>query len=168
MRQFMQKYGPNESLPPDVHVTSNEQICSPIELAICSSSCSSSTKRVTLGHNSKLPRNKYLIADHITLSTLLAPSSHCLAVTEVQEFHTHALKSGLHGNLSFNNALIGLYTNCGTLKNVVDLFERIPVKDRKQQLILSAAVEAAPANERQTTTSMTPPPAPAGENDATS
>ncbi|TMX02115.1 hypothetical protein EJD97_022601 [Solanum chilense] len=78
---------------------------------------------------SELRRNKCLIADHFTLSTLLAASSRCLAVREGQELHRHALKRGFHGNLSVNNALIGFYTKCGTLKNVVDVFERMPVKD---------------------------------------
>ncbi|KAK4739145.1 hypothetical protein R3W88_002842 [Solanum pinnatisectum] len=78
---------------------------------------------------SELRRNECLIADHFTLSMLLAASSRCLAVREGQELHRHALKSGLHGNLSVNNALIGFYTKCGTLKNVVDVFERMPVKD---------------------------------------
>lgn len=77
----------------------------------------------------ELRRNESLIPDHFTLSTLLAASSRCLAVREGQELHRHALKSGLHGNLSVNNALIGFYTKCGTLKNVVDVFERMPVKD---------------------------------------
>ncbi|PHU09903.1 Pentatricopeptide repeat-containing protein [Capsicum chinense] len=77
----------------------------------------------------ELRRNECLIADHFTLSTLLAASSRCLAVREGQELHKHALKNGLHGNLSVNNALIGFYTKCGTLKNVVDVFERMPVKD---------------------------------------
>ncbi|XP_059312150.1 pentatricopeptide repeat-containing protein At5g03800 [Lycium ferocissimum] len=77
----------------------------------------------------ELRRNECLIADHFTVSTLLAASSRCLAVREGQELHRHALKSGLHGNLSVNNALIGFYTKCGTLKNVVDVFERMPVKD---------------------------------------
>ncbi|XP_016442086.2 pentatricopeptide repeat-containing protein At5g03800-like [Nicotiana tabacum] len=77
----------------------------------------------------ELRRNDCLIVDHFTLSTLLAASSRCLAVREGQELHMHALKSGLHGNLSVNNALIGFYTKCGTLKNVVDVFERMPVKD---------------------------------------
>ncbi|KAH0731525.1 hypothetical protein KY289_002713 [Solanum tuberosum] len=77
----------------------------------------------------ELRRNECLIADHFTLSTLLAASSRCLAVREGQELHRYALKNGLHGNLSVNNALIGFYTKCGTLKNVVDVFERMPVKD---------------------------------------
>lgn len=77
----------------------------------------------------ELRRNECLIPDHFTLSTLLAASARCLAVREGQELHRHALKSGLHGYLSVNNALIGFYTKCGTLKNVVDVFERMPVKD---------------------------------------
>lgn len=77
----------------------------------------------------ELWRNECLIVDQFTISTLLAAASRCLAVREGQELQNHALKSGLHGNLSVNNALMGFYTKCGTLKNVVDVFERMPVKD---------------------------------------
>ncbi|CAN4111229.1 unnamed protein product [Withania somnifera] len=67
----------------------------------------------------EMRRNECLVPDHFTLSTLLAASSRCLAMREGQELHRHALKSRLHG----------FYTKCGTLKNVMDVFERMPVKD---------------------------------------
>ncbi|KAK3005663.1 hypothetical protein RJ639_015731 [Escallonia herrerae] len=46
-----------------------------------------------------------------------------------RELHAHALRSGFEINLSVNNALIGFYRKCGNVKNVVVLFERMPVKD---------------------------------------
>uniref|UniRef100_A0A5B7BII5 DYW domain-containing protein n=1 Tax=Davidia involucrata TaxID=16924 RepID=A0A5B7BII5_DAVIN len=67
--------------------------------------------------------------DQFTLSTLLAASTRGSAVMQGREIHAHALKTGFESNLSVINALIGFYTKCGSLKDVVALFERLPFKD---------------------------------------
>ncbi|KAM7501939.1 hypothetical protein LguiB_000843 [Lonicera macranthoides] len=67
--------------------------------------------------------------DHFTLSTLLAASTGCSASKKGRELHAHGLKIGLETNLSVNNALIGFYTECGSVKDVVAVFERMPLRD---------------------------------------
>ncbi|KAL7219436.1 hypothetical protein ACSBR2_012484 [Camellia fascicularis] len=70
-----------------------------------------------------------LRVDQFTLSTLLVASTGCLAWMGGREIHAHALRIGLESNLSVNNVLIGFYTKCGSVKDVVALFERMPSKD---------------------------------------
>ncbi|XP_059667523.1 pentatricopeptide repeat-containing protein At5g03800 [Cornus florida] len=67
--------------------------------------------------------------DRFMVSTLLNASTRGLALMRGREIHAHALKTGFESNLSVNNALIGFYTKCGSVKDVVTLFERMPVKD---------------------------------------
>ncbi|KAK3010118.1 hypothetical protein RJ639_010717 [Escallonia herrerae] len=67
--------------------------------------------------------------DYFTLSILLVASAGCFASMAGRELHAHALRSGFETNLSVKNALIGFYRKCGNVKNVVVLFERMPVKD---------------------------------------
>ncbi|CAL5334630.1 unnamed protein product [Camellia sinensis] len=67
--------------------------------------------------------------DQFTLSTLLVASTGCLAWMGGREIHAHAQRIGLESNLSVNNALIGFYTKCGNVRDVVALFERMPLKD---------------------------------------
>lgn len=67
--------------------------------------------------------------DQFTLSTLLSASSGGLAWMGGREIHAHLLRIGFECNMSVNNALIGFYTRCGSAKDVVTLFERMPVKD---------------------------------------
>ncbi|OVA17897.1 Pentatricopeptide repeat [Macleaya cordata] len=68
-------------------------------------------------------------ADHFTISSLLTASKECFSFMKGREIHAHALKIGFESNVSVNNALIGFYTYCGSVKNVVALFERMCVKD---------------------------------------
>lgn len=70
-----------------------------------------------------------LRVDDFTLSTLLTACSGSGAVMEGQQVHTHAIKVGLDTDLSVGNALIGFYTKCGTLDDVVWLFERMNARD---------------------------------------
>lgn len=67
--------------------------------------------------------------DKFTLSTLIAACTGSLAWMEGREIHAHALKIGFGSNLSVNNALIGFYTEHRSVKYVVALFERMPIKD---------------------------------------
>ncbi|XAR64609.1 hypothetical protein NMG60_11008356 [Bertholletia excelsa] len=67
--------------------------------------------------------------DQFTLSTLLVAAAGVLSWMGGREIHAHALKTGYESNLSVNNALLGFYTKCGQLKDVTNLFERMPVKD---------------------------------------
>lgn len=68
-------------------------------------------------------------ADHFTISTLLAACNGSAVLMEGQEVHAHAIKIGLETNLGVSNALIGLYTKCGSVKDVVALFEKMPIRD---------------------------------------
>ncbi|XP_010247796.1 PREDICTED: pentatricopeptide repeat-containing protein At5g03800 [Nelumbo nucifera] len=70
-----------------------------------------------------------LRVDSFTLSSLLAASTGSLARMEGQKIHAHALKIGLQSNVSVNNSLIGFYTKCGSIEDVVAVFEKMPVKD---------------------------------------
>ncbi|OIW19949.1 hypothetical protein TanjilG_30883 [Lupinus angustifolius] len=67
--------------------------------------------------------------DDFTLSTLLTACSGCGAVMEGQQVYAHAIKAGLDTDLSVGNALIGFYTKCGIIDDVVWLFERMKVRD---------------------------------------
>ncbi|PRQ43733.1 putative DYW domain-containing protein [Rosa chinensis] len=69
------------------------------------------------------------VADYITLSTVLTACTGSNAFVEGQEVHAYAVKTGLEGNLSVGNALIELYGECGSVKDVAALFERMPVRD---------------------------------------
>ncbi|XP_061352417.1 pentatricopeptide repeat-containing protein At5g03800 [Gastrolobium bilobum] len=67
--------------------------------------------------------------DYFTLSTLLAACAASASVMEGQQVHAHAIKVGLDTDLNVSNALIGFYTGCGTLEDVLWLFERMAVRD---------------------------------------
>ncbi|KAF6134326.1 hypothetical protein GIB67_005718 [Kingdonia uniflora] len=45
------------------------------------------------------------------------------------QIHAHALKVGLEMNLSVNNALIGFYTKCGSVDDLVAVYEGMRAKD---------------------------------------
>ncbi|XP_057438200.1 pentatricopeptide repeat-containing protein At5g03800 isoform X2 [Lotus japonicus] len=70
-----------------------------------------------------------LSLDDFTLSTLLTACSGSASVMEGLQVHAHAVKVGLETELSVGNSLIGFYTNCGSLDNVVRLFEEMSVRD---------------------------------------
>ncbi|KAK9290771.1 hypothetical protein L1049_008947 [Liquidambar formosana] len=67
--------------------------------------------------------------DQFTLSTLLAASTGGLARMVGKQIHAYALKIGFDSSLSVNNALIGFYRKCGSVKDVVALFKRMSIKD---------------------------------------
>ncbi|XP_028790397.1 pentatricopeptide repeat-containing protein At5g03800-like, partial [Neltuma alba] len=67
--------------------------------------------------------------DYFTLSTLLTACVASIAVMEGKQVHAHATKVGLESNVSVGNTLIGFYTKCGTLDDVVSVFERMTVRD---------------------------------------
>ncbi|KDP29229.1 hypothetical protein JCGZ_16618 [Jatropha curcas] len=68
-------------------------------------------------------------ADRCTLLTVLSACAGCHAAMGGREVHAHAIRIGLEANLSINNAIIGFYTKCGSLKDVLAVFEKMPVKD---------------------------------------
>ncbi|XP_057984291.1 pentatricopeptide repeat-containing protein At5g03800 isoform X2 [Malania oleifera] len=76
-----------------------------------------------------MQRSDRLKVDRFTLSILLAASAGTFALTEGQEIHAHALRMGFESDLSVNNALIGFYAKCGSIKDVIALFERMAMKD---------------------------------------
>ncbi|KAF5747846.1 pentatricopeptide repeat-containing protein [Tripterygium wilfordii] len=67
--------------------------------------------------------------DHFMVSTMLTACTGSNSSMEGREIHAHATRIGLDGNLSVNNALIVFYTKCGSINDVVTLFERMPVVD---------------------------------------
>ncbi|CAN0879982.1 Pentatricopeptide repeat-containing protein At5g03800 [Linum grandiflorum] len=68
--------------------------------------------------------------DDFTLLTLLTASTHSHAINEGKEIHGRAIRLGfLMGSLDLCNILIGFYTKCGSLRNVLTLFERMPIRD---------------------------------------
>ncbi|KAL6998156.1 hypothetical protein U1Q18_008283 [Sarracenia purpurea var. burkii] len=67
--------------------------------------------------------------DHFTLSTLLVACTKGLSWMGGREIHAHALRVGFQSNLSVNNALIGFYTECGSVREVSTLFNMMPRKD---------------------------------------
>lgn len=77
----------------------------------------------------EMTRSDGFRVDYFSLSTLLVASMESFDGMKGRECHAHALKTGFGLNLSVNNALLGFYTKCGKLENVVDLFERVPEKD---------------------------------------
>ncbi|XP_054796444.1 pentatricopeptide repeat-containing protein At5g03800 [Prosopis cineraria] len=76
-----------------------------------------------------MQQNDGLKIDYFTLSTLLIACVESVAVMEGQQVHAHAIKSGLESNLSVGNTLIRFYTKCGTLDDVVSVFDRMTVRD---------------------------------------
>ncbi|XP_076959296.1 pentatricopeptide repeat-containing protein At5g03800-like [Bidens hawaiensis] len=67
--------------------------------------------------------------DRFTLSTVLTACAEHATILEAREVHACALKFGLQNNLSVGNALIGFYSKWGSIKDVVCLFDSMPVKD---------------------------------------
>lgn len=67
--------------------------------------------------------------DHFTISTLLAASLGCSSWVTGKELHAYALKNGFESDLSINNSLLGFYKSCGSVENVMNLFERMGAKD---------------------------------------
>lgn len=76
-----------------------------------------------------MQRNIGFRLDCFTLSALLTACAGTNSFMKGQEVHAHAIRIGLEANLSVNNALIGFYSECGKVKDVVTLFERMQVKD---------------------------------------
>ncbi|WJX79419.1 hypothetical protein P8452_62539 [Trifolium repens] len=70
-----------------------------------------------------------LKVDYFTLSTLLTACVASDLVMEGKQVHALAVKVGLDAELNVGNALIGFYTSCGTIDDVVCLFERMNVRD---------------------------------------
>ncbi|OMO81956.1 hypothetical protein CCACVL1_12127 [Corchorus capsularis] len=68
-------------------------------------------------------------ADYFTISAILSACKGSIDLMKGKEAHAHAIRVGLGGNLSVNNALIAFYTNCGSVSDVVTLFESMPVRD---------------------------------------
>ncbi|XP_043703590.1 pentatricopeptide repeat-containing protein At5g03800 isoform X2 [Telopea speciosissima] len=68
-------------------------------------------------------------ADKFTLSILLDASRGSFAWMKGREIHAYALKCGFESNVSVNNALIGFYSKCGSIKDVVAIFEKMSIKD---------------------------------------
>ncbi|XP_071701894.1 pentatricopeptide repeat-containing protein At5g03800-like isoform X2 [Rutidosis leptorrhynchoides] len=68
--------------------------------------------------------------DGFTLSTVLTACTEHGAINEGFGVHACAVKYGLvDDNLSVGNALIGFYSKCGNVKDVVRLFDRMVNKD---------------------------------------
>ncbi|XP_027351798.1 pentatricopeptide repeat-containing protein At5g03800 [Abrus precatorius] len=67
--------------------------------------------------------------DYFTLSILLTACAASVSVLEGQQVHAHAVKVGLDAELNVGNALIGYYAKCGTLDDVVWLFQRMSTRD---------------------------------------
>ncbi|CAO2824111.1 unnamed protein product [Amaranthus hypochondriacus] len=68
-------------------------------------------------------------ASQFTLSSLVSACASCSSRLLGREIHAYAIKIGFGNNLSVTNSLIGFYTKCGTAKDVLTLFERMPIKD---------------------------------------
>ncbi|KAJ4830860.1 hypothetical protein Tsubulata_040378 [Turnera subulata] len=64
-----------------------------------------------------------------TLSTVLTACRGCNAVMQGREVHAHAIRTGMESGLSVKNTLIAFYTKCGSIEDVVALFERTAEKD---------------------------------------
>ncbi|XP_038882686.1 pentatricopeptide repeat-containing protein At5g03800 [Benincasa hispida] len=72
---------------------------------------------------------KGLRVDHFSLSTLLTACAGSVKSMKGQQLHALALKVGLESQLSVSNSLIGFYTKCGSVDDVMDLFEAMPIRD---------------------------------------
>lgn len=70
-----------------------------------------------------------LRVDHFSLSTLLTACAGSVMPMKGQQLHALSLKVGLESHLSVSNSLIGLYTKCGSVNDVMALFEAMPVRD---------------------------------------
>ncbi|XP_068653387.1 pentatricopeptide repeat-containing protein At5g03800 [Aristolochia californica] len=68
-------------------------------------------------------------ADQFSTSGLLSAAAELYLPMLGEEIHAHSLRLGLVSNLSVNNALIRFYTNCGTVEDVVSIFERMSTRD---------------------------------------
>lgn len=66
--------------------------------------------------------------DRFSLSTLLTAAGECCDRSG-EAVHCYAIKVGLELDLSVGNALVGFYTKEGCVEDVVDVFERMPVRD---------------------------------------
>ncbi|KAJ8754019.1 hypothetical protein K2173_001917 [Erythroxylum novogranatense] len=76
-----------------------------------------------------LPQDDKFKIDHFTLSTLLTACTESPAVMDGRGIHGYSIRIGLEGNLSLSNAIIRFYTRCGSLKDVVAVFERMAMRD---------------------------------------
>lgn len=76
-----------------------------------------------------MQRSYGLRVDHFSLSTLLTASAGSVMTLKGQQLHALALKVGLESHLSVSNALIGFYTKCGRVNDVMALFEAMPIRD---------------------------------------
>ncbi|KAK0584843.1 hypothetical protein LWI29_019563 [Acer saccharum] len=76
-----------------------------------------------------MKRNNAFRVDYFTISTLLTACTGSFSSMEGRALHAHAFRTGLEANLSVNNALIGFYTKCGSVKDVETVFQRMAVRD---------------------------------------
>ncbi|KAG9459269.1 hypothetical protein H6P81_003777 [Aristolochia fimbriata] len=70
-----------------------------------------------------------LRADQFSISSLLTAAAELYLLMQGKEIHAHSLRLDLDSKLSVNNALIRFYTNCGSVEDVVGLFERMATRD---------------------------------------
>ncbi|XWS55927.1 hypothetical protein CRYUN_Cryun09bG0042200 [Craigia yunnanensis] len=68
-------------------------------------------------------------ADFFTILAVLSACEGSNSLMKGKEIHAHAIRIGLEGNLSVNNALIGFYSKCSRAGDVVALYESMPVRD---------------------------------------
>jgi pentatricopeptide repeat protein len=50
----------------------------------------------------------------------------CIDFTVLKQVHEEILRSGFHSNAFIGNSLIDMYVNCGQVKDVRDMFEKLP------------------------------------------
>ncbi|KAI4319008.1 hypothetical protein MLD38_032658 [Melastoma candidum] len=68
-------------------------------------------------------------ADWLTVSMILSACADCGDRNKGREIHGYAVRSGIEGNLSVGNALIGFYTKCGRVVDVENLFHGMTNRD---------------------------------------
>ncbi|KAI3785056.1 hypothetical protein L1987_44167 [Smallanthus sonchifolius] len=76
-----------------------------------------------------LLRTDGIRADGFTLSAVLTACTELGVIMEGREVHARAIKLGLGNNMSVSNALINFYSKWGSIKDVVCVFDTMPVKD---------------------------------------
>ncbi|KAK6942711.1 Pentatricopeptide repeat [Dillenia turbinata] len=70
-----------------------------------------------------------LTVDEFTVSTLLAAATGAFASETGRMIHAAAVKLGFIFDLGVSNSLISFYTKCGSMKDVLALFKKMPFKD---------------------------------------
>ncbi|XP_022977236.1 pentatricopeptide repeat-containing protein At5g03800 [Cucurbita maxima] len=81
------------------------------------------------GYFRGMQRSEGLRVDNFSLSTLLTASTGSVKPMKGQQLHALGLKVGLESHLSVSNSLIGFYTKCGSVNDVMKLFEAMPIRD---------------------------------------